>query len=206
MTGSEFGFKLGSQAPILTEPTSTMEEFPGIYWEQVGVFKVPVEARSQISLGMADQRRRLMARFDISQFDIVVMQDPKGNFVDNKILFSADTLIDDENFRKGLVKLFSSHVEEAIRAGQGGNNLPLSLIGTLGHEGFHIWQWKAIRRMVEMDLEVARLAEEKGGLKARAAAWSETQTERMARGFERDWLEHWMDYPRTANLASNLGF
>jgi hypothetical protein len=201
MSSSEFDFNLGTQEQTSSELTLPAEEFPGIYWEQVGLFRVPMATRHVLNSEIDKQRHNFMACLGIMQKpDVVIMQDPK-NIPDKKIaVLSADTLIN-EALPRGIIRLFFSHMELIIAEKVARDQAPsIRLAGTMGHEGYHIKQWNtpAEHEAAEIDLKLAKLAGEKGGIEAQLAVWNVTPTEIMAKEFERYWIEHWMDFPKAA--------
>jgi hypothetical protein len=171
----------------------------GIYWEQVGLFRVPIETQRVLNSEIDAQRRRFMACLGIAQQpDVVIMQDPEGIPDKKTVVLSADTLIND-SLPRGIIRLFSSHIELIIAEKAARDQAPsIKLAGTMGHEGFHIKQWNKARKTTEMDFKLAQLAGEKGGIEAQLAVWSVTPTEIMAKEFERYWIEHWMNFPKAA--------
>ena len=193
MTGSEFDFKPGAQGQLssteLTAPT-------GIYWEQVGSLKVPVEIQRAINLDIAEQRRRLVATLNISHPEVMLIQDLDGIPEDAAELLTADVILDDKSFPNGLIRLFPSHVKTVVAEKISGSQEPsLTLIGDMGHENFHLWQKKKMKESLERDL---RLTAEKSSFVERYAIWSTCSSEVMAREYERVWIECWMDYPKAA--------
>jgi hypothetical protein len=197
MASLEFDSRPGPQGQIaLTEITAPAEEFSGIYWEQVGLLKVPMEIQRAINLDIAEQRRRLMGTHNIPHSDVMLIQDLDGIPEDAAELLTADVILDDKSFPNGLIRIFPSHVKIVVAEKMRGNQEPsLTLIGDMGHENFHRWQKKNMKEALERDL---RLTAGRSNFIERFSVWSTCPSEVMAREYERVWIEHWMDYPETA--------
>ena len=202
MAGSEFDFNTSAQFQAsLSELTFPIEEFPGIYWERVGAFRVPMETQRVLNSEIDTQRRCFMSCLGIEQKpDVVIMQDPEGIPNKKTVVLSADTLIN-KSFPRGIIRIFFSRMELVVAEKTARGQVPsIRLAGTMGHEGYHIKQWNTPgeHEAAEMDLKLVELAKENGGIEAQLAVWSVTPTEVMAKEFERFWIEHWMDFSKAA--------
>jgi hypothetical protein len=196
MAMSETLIRIPDTQTSLMESLELVNDLPGVYWEEISATRFSLDQRKALGLGIIDQRRRLTSGLFIAPFDVVITETPQELVDGEATLVVADTIISEDNFPRGLVRLFARHVEQGISDGVNVGGLPLRIVGTLGHEGFHARQWKSNRSALERDLQTAKLAEAIGGTRARVAAWGLTRSELDAMEFEKNWLEHWMDYPK----------
>jgi hypothetical protein len=178
----------------LTESFKCLEEFPGIYWEEVGSLSVPVEMKRAISLEISDQLRRLTAFFE-TRPDVAIIRDSTRLSEDEAELLAMDILHKDPP-SPSLIRVFPSCLKAVLaeKAGVNQQSPSISLIGGLGHEVFHIFQRKNAREQFEKDLILTG----EGSLRERLATWGTSLTEKKALEFESHWIEHWREYPKTA--------
>jgi len=196
MTGSEFDFKPGAQGKLSpTDSLVPVGDFSGIYWEQVGSFRVPVETQRVINLEIDKQLQKLTRVLDINRPNIIITQTPKGNSKlenDQLARLSADTFISDD-IPNGLMHIYTPTIEDIIaEMNNGYNRSSLIIPANVGHECFHVWQWKMNREAVEKDVAMSKLP----GRDILGENWNNTLTERYAVWFERFWIENWMDFPK----------
>jgi len=198
MAGSEFDFNLGARGDeALTGLIVPSGEFPGIYWEQVGSLRVPLETQRVISFEIDKQLQKLTRFLGINRANIIITETPKGNSKlenDQLARLSADTFISDD-IPNGLMHIYTPTIEEIIAEMNNGYNRPSLIIpANVGHECFHVWQWKMNREAVGKDVVMSKIP----GTNVLGDDWNNTLTERYAVWFERFWIEHWMDFPKAA--------
>lgn len=166
----------------------------GLAWKRARVLDASPVVFEEINGEIGDHLLRLTDYLKLPSVPDVILTRDWADFAAPERQDQPDRIIAEAYFDKdiptrGIIRLSPGFLKGIVDKKMGRRkDLPLPLELVLGHESFHLWQFKQEETARQLDKDLAEL-------KARGFdGWNLTKSEVDAREFERFWLENWFKF------------